>query len=380
MGCNFRDITYTDGDGTALARLLDGNGVRLTKVGTPVTTTDGDNVELGDDDGGTDGGSDFLGGLDTETDVAVGVTNEDDGLEAGALTGTGLLLDGLDLYFEIPSVYSVSLKSRHWTFSSVVVSSAHLHNLILEGGEEEVDDLVLLDGERVEVDLLHALDLAGLHETTELGDGLPLLLLALRTTAGATTTATATATVTAALGAATGSKSTSVGHFVCCCWVGRFVVGRGGQVANLNPSNLPIRTLPNRRSGLGNEVGDVWTEAARQTRRHIFGALGSPLALRHDLYMHDNPDMLSTTILMRQPCAYNSPHTIHLREYRLLGRPILSREQSTGSARCAILESLPDIGLDHLPMSVATFVRRTCPAVAFHQLRRVADMHRSTSI
>ena len=115
-------ITYTDGDGTALARLLDGNGVRLTKVGAPVSATDGDDIELGDDDGGADGGSDFLGGLDTETDVAVGVTNEDDSLEAGTLTGTGLLLDGLDL-----------------------------HNLVLELGKEEVDDLVLLDGERVEV-------------------------------------------------------------------------------------------------------------------------------------------------------------------------------------------------------------------------------------
>lgn len=94
-------ITYTDGDGTALARLLDGNGVRLTKVGAPVTATDGDDVELGDDDGGADGGSDFLGGLDTETDVAVGVTNEDDSLEAGTLTGTGLLLDGLDLLVKI---------------------------------------------------------------------------------------------------------------------------------------------------------------------------------------------------------------------------------------------------------------------------------------
>jgi hypothetical protein len=86
-------ITYTDGDGTALARLLDGNGVRLTKVGAPVSATDGDDVELGDDDGGADGGSDFLGGLDTETDVAVGVT------------GTGLLLDRLDLFCAISSVY-----------------------------------------------------------------------------------------------------------------------------------------------------------------------------------------------------------------------------------------------------------------------------------
>jgi hypothetical protein len=75
----------------------------------------------------------------------------------------------------------------------------------------------------VKVDLLHGLDLAGLYETTELGDGLPLLLLALCAATGATTAAASTATVTAALGTATGSKSTSVGHFDCV--VGRV---RGG--------------------------------------------------------------------------------------------------------------------------------------------------------
>lgn len=157
----------TDGDGTALAGLLGGQRVRLTEVGAPVTSSDGHDAELGDDDGSADGGCDFLGGLDAETDVALGVTNDDDGLETGTLTGTGLLLDGLDL-----------------------------HDLVLELGKEEVDDLVLLDGERVEVaaqkklvaavcallgdfdvHLLHALDLAGLYETAELGDGLPFLLL-----------------------------------------------------------------------------------------------------------------------------------------------------------------------------------------------------------
>ena len=112
----------TDSDGTALSALLGGERVRLTKVGTPVTSSDGDNGELGDDDGGAEGGSDFLGGLDTKTNVALGVTDDDDSLEAGTLTGTGLLLDRLDL-----------------------------HDLVLELGEEEVDDLVLLDGERVEV-------------------------------------------------------------------------------------------------------------------------------------------------------------------------------------------------------------------------------------
>lgn len=94
----FRGCTYTNGDGTALAALLARKRVRRTKVVTPVSATDGDNAELGNDDGGTDGGSDFLGGLDTETDVALGVTNDDDGLETGTLTGTGLLLNGLDLF------------------------------------------------------------------------------------------------------------------------------------------------------------------------------------------------------------------------------------------------------------------------------------------
>ena len=73
-----------------------------TEVGTPVAATDGDDAELGDDDSSADGGSDLLRGLDAETDVALGVANDDDGLEPGALTGTGLLLDGLDLFRGIP--------------------------------------------------------------------------------------------------------------------------------------------------------------------------------------------------------------------------------------------------------------------------------------
>lgn len=71
--------------------------MRLAKVGAPETAADGDDAQLGDDDSGADGSGDLLGGLDAETDVALGVTNDDNGLETGTLTGTGLLLDGLDL-------------------------------------------------------------------------------------------------------------------------------------------------------------------------------------------------------------------------------------------------------------------------------------------
>lgn len=80
---------------------------------------------------------------------------------------------------------------------------SHLHDLILELGQEVVDNLVLLDGERVQVNLLHAVDLAGLDQSTELGDGLPLLLLAL-TTSSTSATATTTSTV-----AASGAETTA---------------------------------------------------------------------------------------------------------------------------------------------------------------------------
>lgn len=93
-------MTYSDSDGTALAALLGGQGVGSTEVGTPVASSDGNNAQLSNDDGGTDGSSDFLGSLDTETDVTLGVTNDDNGLESSSLTSTGLLLNGLDLNFE----------------------------------------------------------------------------------------------------------------------------------------------------------------------------------------------------------------------------------------------------------------------------------------
>ena len=57
--------TYTHGHGTALAAGLGGDSVRVTEVVTPVSTTDGHDRELGDDDGGANGGGHFLGRLDS---------------------------------------------------------------------------------------------------------------------------------------------------------------------------------------------------------------------------------------------------------------------------------------------------------------------------
>ena len=151
LGCGGSNDTSSTGggnesahDGANLSANLRGHGVGFTESSTPVASSDGNDGELGKDDGTTDSGGDFLCALDTETDMALRVTNGNESLEACALTGARLLLNGHDL-----------------------------HDLILKLGEEGIDDLVFLDGQREEVDFLHRLDLSILHKTAELGDGFP---------------------------------------------------------------------------------------------------------------------------------------------------------------------------------------------------------------
>ena len=69
----------------------------FTKVGAPVSAADRKHRQLCDDDCCADGGCDFFGCFDAETNVTFAVANYDNGLEASPLTGTGLLLDGFDL-------------------------------------------------------------------------------------------------------------------------------------------------------------------------------------------------------------------------------------------------------------------------------------------
>lgn len=71
----------------------------FTERRAPVSSPNRQDAQLGDYDGGADGRRYFFGGLDTETDVAFGVADDDNGFESGALTGAGLLLHGLDLEF-----------------------------------------------------------------------------------------------------------------------------------------------------------------------------------------------------------------------------------------------------------------------------------------
>merc|ERR1719483_891382 len=133
----------------ALASHLAGHSVGLAKLRSPETAPHGNDGELGHDDGAADGGGNFLAALHAEPDVAVVVADGHEGLEPSPLSSPGLLLDGHDL-----------------------------ENLVLQGrSKEQVNDLVLLDGEREEVDLLQRLDLAVLHQAAKFGHRDPFLLL-----------------------------------------------------------------------------------------------------------------------------------------------------------------------------------------------------------
>ena len=82
-----------------------------------------------------------------------------------------------------------------------VLEILNLNDLILESAwcEEHVDDLVLLDGQRMEVDVLDGLNLAVFHETSELGAWDPLLLLSLALALALLALAFALALITLAL-------------------------------------------------------------------------------------------------------------------------------------------------------------------------------------
>lgn len=156
-------------DGTALARDLAWDSVWGTGVQTPVTSADWNQVHLGVDDTTTDGSSDFLGSLNTKTDVASSVTDSDVALEAGALTSGGLLLDRHDLH---------DFVSQSWA-------------------KKGINDLVFLDWHGEKEDFLDGLDLAILDQAAKLGDWGPSTFFLLVATTTTTATATATFTVTA---------------------------------------------------------------------------------------------------------------------------------------------------------------------------------------
>jgi hypothetical protein len=142
-----------------------------TELVTPVAPPHWKDGELGVDHSTLDGVGNFGGSLDTKTAAALVVTNGDASLKAGPLTGTGLLLDWLDL-----------------------------HDLILELlTEKVVDNFWFLDWDGVKIDLFDGLDTAGKDETAELGLWLPSGLALWTTTWSALLAIATTADTTATL-------------------------------------------------------------------------------------------------------------------------------------------------------------------------------------
>ena len=62
----------------------------LSDLVAPVPTSDGDDRELGEDDGTTDGSCHFLGAFHSQTNVAVEVTNGNERLETGQHEATAV--------------------------------------------------------------------------------------------------------------------------------------------------------------------------------------------------------------------------------------------------------------------------------------------------
>lgn len=141
-----------------------------------------------------DSNLDFFSNLDSETNVAILISDDNNCLEAGSLTGFSLLLDRYDLHDLI----------RKW--------------LVLE---ELVNNLGLLDWDGVSINLFEGCDHAVLDESAKLGLWNPLILGGASTGTTITTTAT-TATTTASSSETTSFASLTTFYATFLSWSGIF--------------------------------------------------------------------------------------------------------------------------------------------------------------
>jgi len=174
----------TGADGSTLSGNLAGYGVRHTSHTSPVSSADGNYVQLGDGDGTTNGSSNFSGTLDSKADMTSAVTDGNESLKPGALSSRTLLLHRHDLH-------------------DLVVK------LVLE---QVIDDFGFLHGKRKEENLFDGVDFSFLYKTTEFGDGNPGGFL-ITTTASATTPPTVTTTTVATTTVTTSSSTAETSTF-----------------------------------------------------------------------------------------------------------------------------------------------------------------------
>jgi len=69
---------HSNGTGTTLSLYLGWDGMDVTNSGSPIASSDWDEVELGINESTLDGNLDFLGNLDTNTNVTSSITDGND--------------------------------------------------------------------------------------------------------------------------------------------------------------------------------------------------------------------------------------------------------------------------------------------------------------
>lgn len=137
-----------DTNRSAFSGDLSGSGVGSSDLVTPVTSSHWQNGKLGGNDGTSDGSGDFFGAFNTQSDMAITISDNNKSLESSSLTGSGLFLD------------------RH-----------DLHNFILQlVSKEVINYLVFLHGKRKQVNFFQSLDVAFADKATQLGDWDPFFL------------------------------------------------------------------------------------------------------------------------------------------------------------------------------------------------------------
>jgi len=170
--------------GTTFASNLDWDGMDTTNLGTPITSSDWDDVALGVHKSTLNGNLDFLSDLDSDTNVTLSVSASDNSLESGSLSGLGLLLDG---------------------------ENAHdlIGELVLGVGEESISNLIFLDWDRESVNFFEGFNLSGLDKSSELGDWGPLVLVEATSASWSTSTSSSSSSSTSSISSSESSSSSS---------------------------------------------------------------------------------------------------------------------------------------------------------------------------
>jgi len=191
---------HSDDARTALSLNLDWDGMWHTDSGTPIASSDWDELHLGVNEGTFNGDLNLLGDLDTNTAVTLSVTGGDNSLESSSLSGLGLLLNGKDA-----------------------------HDLVGESGllvgNESVDDWGFLDWDGVGIDFLELGDGAHLDKSSEFGEWGPFFLESTSATwatssssAAASAASSSVAETSSAASAASSSLATFGWWCSAFCW------------------------------------------------------------------------------------------------------------------------------------------------------------------